>query len=71
MRKAIEWVDVIKSDGFGHILPSHIFELVRGVRGEALDSIELIVRRNSYAEGSDAKALQDLLLKSIENLRKL
>lgn len=69
MKRAIEWVDTVKGDGFGRILPSELLNLVENVRREALDSVELAVRKHGvYAEGSQVEELQRFVIGTIATL---
>lgn len=80
MRPIIKWVDEVGSDAFGRILPSHTFALVKAVREEALDEVELTVRReklglerliSTRSNLSTTGAVLETILNRIRELRKL
>lgn len=74
MKRAIEWVDTVRGDGVGRILPSELLNLVQEVRREALETVELFVRKQgTFAEGSDSQMNQTAWVRgrdaAVEHLR--
>lgn len=67
MKRAIEWVDVVKGNGFGVILPSELLKLVEDVRTEALDAVELALRK-MIPNDSDKTLSADALRAAIHEI---